>query len=215
MKLLFCILFAFSSSLSADLRQTLQPFVPPEIRVLDTKTAVHFHDARFEDFVQWMNTRVGWNVAVRWHALEMIGVKRDSRFSLGLVNVSVRTVLNEVFRQLSRELAYELNRERIVISSRADFASNLIIKAYDMTDLVASFTRVNEPPPKELRDILQVKQDPPLTEEEARCQIQDLIESLSPDMWMHSGGESELIWVGNFLVVKSTRDVHRIVAGIQ
>ncbi|MCH7632253.1 MAG: hypothetical protein IIB59_03485, partial [Planctomycetes bacterium] len=102
--------------------------------------SVDWVDRTFEEVIQWVRERgdARINIVPRWNHLGVEGISRDSLVTLQLNNTNVADVLNEALMQLSDsdEVRYRGLRNKLTISTRADFERKLHTKVYDVTDIL-------------------------------------------------------------------------------
>lgn len=102
--------------------------------------SVDWVDRTFEEVIQWVRERgdARINIVPRWNHLGVEGISRDSLVTLQLNNTNVADVLNEALLQLSDsdEVRYRGVRNKLTISTRADFERKLHTKVYDVTDIL-------------------------------------------------------------------------------
>ena len=102
--------------------------------------SVDWVDRTFEEVIQWVRERgdARINIVPRWNHLGVEGISRDSLVTLQLNNTNVADVLNEALVQLSDsdEVRYRGLRNKLTISTRADFERKLHTKVYDVTDIL-------------------------------------------------------------------------------
>ena len=102
--------------------------------------SVDWVDRTFEEVIQWVRERgdARINIVPRWNHLGVEGISRDSLVTLQLNSTNVADVLNEALMQLSDsdEVRYRGLRNKLTISTRADFERKLHTKVYDVTDIL-------------------------------------------------------------------------------
>lgn len=110
------------------------------------KLSWRFREIRFEDMplgeVLDNIARVfDVNIVVRWNRLAAVGIERDAGVSLSARNMRLSQVLWLVLNQLdgaSVKLAYRADRDMILISTADDLGGSMVVKVYDIEDLVAN-----------------------------------------------------------------------------
>ncbi len=100
-----------------------------------------FDEMAFEDLVEWLERKTKANVVVRWKILEKAGVERDYPITLRRKNIRIRKLLRLVFGQLTEdlksvELACKAEGNTLIISTRKDINAKLMVKVYDVQDLL-------------------------------------------------------------------------------
>jgi len=102
--------------------------------------SIDWAEKPFEDIISWLEGesegRV--NVVPRWPQLDRAHVDRDTPVTLRLRNVTVAVILNEAMNQLSPdgEIGYRGRANRLILSTRADFTRRMMLRVYDVTDIV-------------------------------------------------------------------------------
>jgi len=115
--------------------------VDSAIALLDKRVQnVAWVDKPLEEVIDWFRDQSGGQVDVimRWTALSVESVDRDSLVSLNLRNAKVSEVLQEVLDHLSEDgsLAFHAWRDRLKISTQSDFDRRLYLRVYDATDIL-------------------------------------------------------------------------------
>ncbi len=97
----------------------------------------------FRDAIDRIARDAGLNIVVNWNALQQFGIIGDQEVALPrLTNVSWRTVLQLLLRQVSANLAGITQIEWVIeggvltISTREELSTNLIVRVYDIGDLL-------------------------------------------------------------------------------
>lgn len=96
-------------------------------------------NAPLQDVLSAIGEFTGANLIAQWPELEAAGVPRDTPISLRARQLPVKTVLWVIMQQaaLDVELAYEAREQMIIISTRDYFDRQILVRTYDVTDLVA------------------------------------------------------------------------------
>jgi hypothetical protein len=168
--------------------------------VLDKPVAdVKFDDMPLAEAVDQIRNLTGANIFVNWKALEAIGIDRNTPVSVHLRGKKLSTVLELVLAIVGGErtkLDYAVDEGVITISTHDDLAKNVIVRVYDIRDLI--FPQVNRG--------VQV------------ARLTRLIEhNVDAASWKDAGGSvGALRELEGQLIVTHTRDNHRrIVAMLQ
>lgn len=112
----------------------------PTLAVLQQRVpAMIVENAPLQDVLYAIGDFTGVNLVAQWPELEAVGVARDTPISLRVRQLPVKTVLWLVMQQaaLDVELAYEAREQMIIISTRDYFDRQILVRTYDVTDLVA------------------------------------------------------------------------------
>lgn len=101
---------------------------------------VNWDETPLEDVLEWVRDQGDGriNVVPRWPALNNEGVDAEKGVTLRLTNTTIAEVLNEVLEQLSDEgkLRFQATENKIIISTQAYFDKKLILKVYDIGDIL-------------------------------------------------------------------------------
>jgi len=103
----------------------------PEFRVDDLPLSDVFDKLR--DLLQV-------NVVVHWSRLAEDGVEPNKPVTLRVTNLPVRTILGLVLSEAAgsdAHLAYRASADLILITTAAEFASQMLVRTYDVEDLIA------------------------------------------------------------------------------
>ena len=131
-----------------------------EVMLMKRVESVEWVDVTFEEVLDWLRDqgedRV--NIVPKWNHLGVEGISRDSLMTLQLNNTTVADVLNEALDQLSDtgELRYRGIRNKLTLSTRADFERRLHTRVYDCTDILFQVPNFGEDAP--LIDLQQAGQ---------------------------------------------------------
>ena len=109
------------------------------------RTAMHqvvdlkLNDTRITDAIERLRDLTATQISVNWRALEAAGIRRDEPVSLRLRNVHASTALDLLLRMASPEgprLGWTIDNGVVTISTADDLAKNVIIRVYDVRDLL-------------------------------------------------------------------------------
>ncbi len=94
----------------------------------------------FEQVMDWLADYTGVNVIVRWEALEDVGIDRDQPISIKMRNLRLSQVMWVIMTEATAggpaRLAYRTTGNMIVFSTHADLNRQMIVKVYDVRDLL-------------------------------------------------------------------------------
>jgi hypothetical protein len=167
--------------------------------VLDKPVAdVRFDDTALTDAVDKIRDLTGANIFVNWKSLEAAGIHRNTPVSVHLRGRKLSTVLDLMLAIVGSErgeLGYAVDQGVITISTRDDLAKNVVVRVYDIRDLI--YPQVNRG--------AQV------------ARLTRLIEHVDAASWKDAGGTvGALRELEGQLIVTQTPDNHRrIVALLQ
>ena len=174
----------------------------------------------FDEFCDWLARQSGVNVLPRWPQLEKCGVKRDTPVTLTLKDATLAKALRDVLTALADEkspLGFRAHENTITISSKADLDRLMIVKVYDIQDLIAQTPNfrgmIQDPGPGfQLRE--QPADDKLKGADEATRELVDLIiDHVYPDSWKVHGGSGTISYLRGRLVVRNTPEVHEALGG--
>ena len=92
-----------------------------------------------EQVVDWLGELLQTNVIVRWQVLEDAGVERDQPISVKVRNLRLSQVLWLILNEAAGpdlKLAYRASNDMLIISTAEDFAKDMVVKVYDVSDLL-------------------------------------------------------------------------------
>ncbi|HRX86813.1 MAG TPA: hypothetical protein P5572_17440, partial [Phycisphaerae bacterium] len=113
--------------------------VSPVVAVMYKRVeSVDWEDQPLESVVEWLEQQGPINVVVVWRALEALGVDADTPVSLRMHNVTVRQILSEALNQVSEhgEIRFRGSGNTVKITTREELNQDLIVRAYDVSDLI-------------------------------------------------------------------------------
>ncbi len=102
---------------------------------------VNLQDSTLREALEWIAAATGANVVIRWDQLEIAGVSDDAEVSIRARNLRLRQVLWMILNQVSppdTRLAYRISRDMILISTEQDLSQEMIVRVYNVTDIVAT-----------------------------------------------------------------------------
>ena len=198
-----------------------------------------FDQMPFDDFIDWLGRTTPADLIVRWPVLEKAGVKRDRPITLKEKNLPVRQLLPLVFAQVTKdldgvELAAKADGNILIITTRADLNSKLVVKSYAIQDLLAHAPNFagHEANTDDIgqrgggRQVAgggnsgggggavrpgsggDAKES---TVDERTRQVIDMITgAVEPDSWRVNGGKGTITAFKDKLVIRNTEEVHQI-----
>lgn len=119
-------------------RKARRPLSPALLLRLPV-SKVEFHGEPLDSVLDQLADATGINFYVRWSALEVLGIERDTPISLKLENVSFATVLRLVLQEAGgpdAQTAFKADGELLTISSQEDLARDMPVRVYDVRDLL-------------------------------------------------------------------------------
>lgn len=116
---------------------------PPIQAMLRTPIArVGWDEVPFGEVLEWVRSKSDknnpFNVVVRWRALEMAGVDRETTVTLELEQVTVAQVLNEVLGQISGAdpLLYVSKGNVLRFTTKSNLRRGLYTRTYDVAEIL-------------------------------------------------------------------------------
>lgn len=202
---------------------------------------VSFQDAPFDQVMAWIGDTLQINVVVRWNRLEELGVERDTPISIQAQNLRASQILWMIMSEAGGtdvKLAYRASGNLLVMSTANDLGQELIVKVYDIGDLLLNVPRFVGPR-VDLSQLQQSgqggsgqsifgqgnqqQQDPDEQQQgnnqnqfqsEGARQLIELIQTtVEPDSWQANGGLGTIRAYRNQIVVRNNILVHQALGG--
>jgi len=196
---------------------------------------IRWDDAPFEEVIEWLRGQGRINVLVRWAALMDEGVNESSLVSLHLSDATVADVLREALAQVAYNDAagFVALGNTIRISSRRELNADMIVRVYDIGDLIVDAPDFRGPVVRvdqvggssgDTAPILEGSDpgnDPtertPASAMEDRpgvAKAREIIEhTVEPQSWWAGGGKGTIRGFDRALVVRNSIEVHEMIAG--
>lgn len=146
---------------------------------LDERTSQTFVETPLQDAVRQLSDTHQIPILIDRRALQEIGLDADLPVNLDLKNVTLRSFLRLMLREL--DLTYMVKNEVLQITTLEAAEQNLIIEMYPLPDRLAG------------------KSDQI---------VKALTATVTPDTWETQGGPSSVNVIDNVLVVSTTESVH-------
>lgn len=247
MKRTIALLFIVSLAGSAAMAQTARkparparPAVAPALQMLNQRIPeVSFTDVPLESVITWLKEYTKANVIVRWDKLENNGIERDKVINVQTKNVTLSMVLWLILADAGGsdvKLAYKATTAGMLISTAEDLGQEVIVRVYDVTDLLINIPRFDNAPTIDVSQALQgaggsgggggsVFTDSGDEGQDDNDQgatfaapgseelIQLIINTVEPDSWELNGGKGRIIAFRTSLVVSNTVLVHQKLGG--
>ncbi len=214
------------------------------LELLDRRVAeVVFVDAPLEQVMEWLSDFTGINVTVRWEVLEDSGLERDTPISVKARNLKLSQVLWMIMNQAGGselKLAYRAERGLITFSLHEDFEREMIVKVYDVSDLLLRVPAFRNAPKLNVAEALNAatqaggsqsgaagifggdereradQADGRSGDSEMRELIRLIRSTIEPDTWRGSGsggGLGTMIPLRRQIVIRNTLHVHQLLGG--
>lgn len=192
--------------------------------VIDNAT---FKEMTFEEFTEWLARQTEANVVVKWKIIEEAGIETDKLINLKLRKVTIRQIIELVFEQVTGELEFvelaaKADDNTLIISTKRDLYTELVIRTYDVQDLliaVPHFKSIGAQIPggraipggvasgsgSESRN---------KTQEQMAQELMNLITShVEPKSWAVNGGKGTIAFFRGKLVIRNNLIVHELIGG--
>lgn len=198
---------------------------------------VSFHEAPLERVFDWLDQFTPLNVVVRWQVLEDAGVARDKPITIEVRNLRFSQVLWMLIAEAGGpdlKLAYRAGDGLLIVSSREDLEHEMILRVYDLSDLLARIPRFAGGPqldfagasgeaapafravgsgatgddPERRPGGDGVGPDPDVVR-----LIDLVVRSVEPDSWEIHGGAGTVDAFRHLLIVRNTLAVHQALGG--
>lgn len=198
---------------------------------------IDWTNAPFEDVIRWLRAECDerTNIVPRWHRLRGVNVDIDTPVTLKIKHTTVADVLHEVIDQLApdRAVAYRAIGNKLIISTRADFEARMVLRVYDVTDIVVDIPDLGGDAPtieleqtaaagggrSPLRTTGATSTSGEQTEQEIRSRLEELARRIqrviAPESWETEGadGQGRIEIFGRSLWVYNSLEVHQQIAG--
>ncbi len=207
---------------------------------------INFDEAPLDEVMSWIGEVTKLNVMVKWQILEDLGIERDKPISIHARNLRLSQILWMIMSEAGGsdvKLAYRASGNLLVLSTAEDLGSEMIVRVYDVSDLLVRIPRFRGSP---RIDIQQVGQSAGSgiggggttnifggstggnttddddqrggqgndVDEETMQRLIDLIQTtIEPDTWAINGGEGTIQAFGRQLIVRNNILVHQLIGG--
>lgn len=118
-----------------------------------------FTEAPLEQVMDWLQDFTQMNVTVRWQVLEDAGISRDKPISLRAKNLRLSQVLWMIMNEAGGtevKLAYQATGNLLVLSTNEDLGQEMVVKVYDVSDLLFEPQRFTNAPQIDLQQLAQI-----------------------------------------------------------
>jgi type II secretory pathway component GspD/PulD (secretin)/tetratricopeptide (TPR) repeat protein len=103
--------------------------------------ALQFDAVGFSDVIDFLRDVSGANIFVNWKSLEAAGIDRNTPVSASLRNVKFSKALNVILDSVGggqTKLGYTIDEGVITISTADDLSKNVVVRVYDIRDLIVN-----------------------------------------------------------------------------
>jgi hypothetical protein len=204
---------------------------------------VSFEDAPLDQVMDWIAGLTPMNVVVRWQILEDAGIERDKPITMDVRNLRLSQVLWMIMDEAGGsdlKLAYRASGELLIISTEEDLGKEMIVRVYDVSDLLVRAPRFRSAPQLDLtqqnanqgsgggggQNIFGGQGSGGMQDDDDQrggrsgeddADIQELInliiQTVEPDSWVDNGGVGTISAFRNLLVVRNNILVHQALGG--
>jgi len=183
--------------------------------------------------LEWISDFTSLNVVVRWQVLEDVGIERDQPITIQVHNLRLSQVLWLILCEAGGpdvRLAYRVDPGLLIISSEEDLERDMLVRVYDVSDLLLQIPRFPGAPQIDLAQAHasgdrsafarpggggregedrggRARQD------DIERLIELITEVVEPDSWVRNGGRGTIDGWGNLLVVRSSIRVQQALGG--
>lgn len=231
---------AFGQAIGDDTSRAVRPRTPATLKFLNERIdEVSFEDAPLDQVITWLATLTPMNVVVRWQTLEEAGVERDKPVTMQVNGLRLSQVLWMIIEQAGGpdlKLAYRASGELLIISTEDDLGKEMVVRVYDVSDLLVRANRFAGAPHMDLSNTQNQggqggggggsifgggqgggSQDDQDQNKDDNADIQELIDlitqTIEPDSWALNGGVGTIQAFRNLLVVRNNLLVHQSLGG--
>lgn len=197
---------------------------------------VSIGDSAFEQVIAWLQDYTGANIVVHWQMLADAGVPRDKPISLYAKNLRLSQVLWLVMNEAGGadvKLAYRASGNLIVLSTEEDLGREMLVRVYDVADLLSRFPQFQDGPRVDAQNATQgagvfnsaggnmedaadqtSTNNPPNQPDPDMLRLSDLIQrTIQPDSWAANFGPGSISIWRTQLVVRNSMRVHQEIGG--
>jgi general secretion pathway protein D len=111
--------------------------------------ALTFDAVGFSDVIDFLRDVSGSNIFVNWKSLEAAGIDRNTPVSANLRNVKFSKALNVILDSVGggqTKLGYTVDEGVITISTQDDLSRNVVVRVYDIRDLIVNIPDFTDAP---------------------------------------------------------------------
>jgi len=111
--------------------------------------ALQFDAVGFSDVIDFLRDVSGANIFVNWKSLEAAGIDRNTPVSASLRNIKFAKALNVILDSVGggqTKLGYTIDEGVITISTADDLSKNVVVRVYDIRDLIVNIPDFTQAP---------------------------------------------------------------------
>lgn len=219
--------------------------IPSTLKYLNERIdEVTFEEAPLDQVMDWMGGLTPMQINVRWQVLEDAGIERDKPITMNFRGLRLSQVLWLVMKEAGGSdlpLAYRASGRVLTISTEEDLGREMVIRVYDVSDLLVRAQRFRSAPQLDLEQAGQQsgqgggggrsifggagggggQRDDDDDQRGGRdgddSDINELIDlivqTVEPDSWTDNGGLGTIQAFRNLLVVRNNILVHQALGG--
>jgi hypothetical protein len=221
---------------------TPKPQTNNTIRLLNQRIPeVAFDAVPFEQVMDWVKEVTGANVVVRWQMLVDAGIEREKPITVKVKNLRLSQVLWMIMNEAGGtdiKLAYRASGSVLVLSTEADLGKEMVLKVYDISDLLikpTNFYNAARMDPSQMMQNMGSGQggggggqqlfQGGMGNEQNRTQdqttggadldaiVQLIMDTVEPDTWQRNGGTGQIYPFRTSIVVYANLLVHQRLGG--
>jgi len=156
--------------------------------------AINFSNVNLSDAFDFLRDVSGANIHVNWKAIEKASVTRDTIINLKMRQVSLAKLLDLVLLEASgnAKLGWAIDEGVIEISTAEVLAANVVIKIYEVRDLL----------------------DPRALDQKGATLSTMITLSIAPNSWREKGGHGAIKYSDGKLVITQTNENHEAIKNL-
>ncbi len=209
-------------------------------RALSTNvTELKVDNIALSKVVDFLKDVSGTNIVVNWKVLEGAGVAKDTPISLEVRELTLRKMMRLVLDQASPSsvLVFNVDANVIEVTTQEDADKVMIIKVYDVEDLVMTDNSQVTPPTMDLKTsttggtmsgqsgggggatgsiftTTETAADGGDTKEKRGADLASLVRDVvRPQSWVENGGHASIKYSNGKLIVNAPASVHEAIGG--
>lgn len=179
----------------------------------------------FASFVAWLAEHLDTPVAVVWADLEQYGIGSDAEVDVSVGGMRAQDALEHVLSCVGWEagLSWQIENRRLMIASTDYFRGRMVTRIYDVRGHLAALEawRDQRAAREARRAALGAQPQPSAEATSGDCfgqsdpyapdeeLVEILVQTVYPDEWCCNGGMGRVYGFNGFLVVTTSRYVHR------
>lgn len=244
LSVLLSVNLAFGQATSGADTGGVRMRMPTTLKYLNERIPqVAFQDAPLDQVMDWLGKQTPMQVQVRWQILEDAGIERDKAITMNVQDLRLSQILWMIMKEAGGsdlKLAYRASDRILTISTAEDLGHEMVVKVYDVSDLLHRVTDQFGAPQMDIAqagqgmgqgggstNIFQQGGGQQSEDEMNRGQqgrageedpeIKELIDlitlTVEPDSWEANGGKGTIKAYRKLLVVRNNILVHQSLGG--